>query len=243
MSAVLAQSIPQRKMRWRPYVAAVLLIPVIGFVGFWRTYFGPLVATGTVDTTWMIHVHAIMCVVWFAALVAQVSFAATGRLALHVRLGPWVMGLVAALLAYSLVLGLVRFGERVTAGQLEAASRQVFGPFRETLFIGPVIAAGWIWRRKPEVHKRLMLVIAALVVMPAIGRMVFLGRPVPEWKFLLIWASPLYLAMAHDLIKRRLVHPVYLVGLGIMLAMRLALPLRLTQAWLDFTAWLASWYA
>ena len=79
MSAVMSQAVPGRKMLWRPYVAAVLLMPIIAFVGFWRTYFGPLVTTGTIDTTWMIHVHAMLCVTWFIALIAQVSLAASGR--------------------------------------------------------------------------------------------------------------------------------------------------------------------
>ena len=41
-----------------------------------------------------------------------------------------------------------------------------------------------------------------------------------------MWPLPIYIAMVHDFVTKRLVHPVYVIGLAAMVAMRLVLPLR-----------------
>jgi hypothetical protein len=69
--------------------------------------------------------------------------------------------------------------------------------------------------------------------------MFFLGKPVPMAQLLLVWASPIYLAMLWDWFTRRLVHPVYVIGIAAMVTMRLAIPLRDATAWLTFCEWLA----
>ena len=87
-----------------------------------------------------------------------------------------------------------------------------------------------------------MVAATALLLAPAVGRMVFLGRPVPEPIFLLVWPAPIYIAMAYDYVVKRLVHPVYLLTLFTMLVWRLCLPLRDTEVWLDISTWLAGFY-
>ena len=67
-----------------------------------------------------------------------------------------------------------------------------------------------------------------------------LGLPPPEALFYSVWPLPIYIAMVHDYVTKRLIHPVYLIGLAAMVAMRLVLPWRTGAAWLDFTAWLAT---
>lgn len=106
----------------------------------------------------------------------------------------------------------------------------------------PLLAAGWIYRRRPEIHKRIMLVATNVLLIAAVGRMGFLGRPVPTPLFLLVWPLPMYIAMVYDYATRRLIHPVYVIGFAAMAAMRLVVPLRDGERWLAFTAWLATLY-
>lgn len=61
-------------------------------------------------------------------------------------------------------------------------------------------------------------------------------------EFMLVWPLPLYVAMIHDFTTRRVVHPVYVIGVLAMLLMRVMLPLRETETWLGFTRWLATFY-
>ena len=75
--------------------------------------------------------------------------------------------------------------------------------------------------------------------------MTFLGgRPPPVPQLLLVWLSPIALGMIYDYVKRRIVHPVYLLGIAAVLLLKFGrLPLRNTEVWRDFTHWLAAFYA
>lgn len=147
------------------------------------------------------------------------------------------------MIAMGLAVALERFGHELRVnGDLPTAQRKLFGPVRDILVFAPLLAAGWIYRRRPEVHKRIMLVATNVLLVAAVGRMLFLGRPVPEPLFLLVWPLPIYIAMAHDYLTKRLIHPAYVIGLAAMLAMRLVLPLRGSQTWLALTGWLATLY-
>jgi hypothetical protein len=87
-----------------------------------------------------------------------------------------------------------------------------------------------------------MLVATNILLIPAVGRMIFLGKPVPELEFLIVWPLPIYVAIVHDFITKRIIHPVYVIGLVAMLVMRLCLPLRDTETWIKFSKWLATFY-
>jgi hypothetical protein len=60
------------------YVPATLVATLIALVGFWPTYFGPLLA-GTADGVPIIHVHAAVYSGWLMLVIAQGVLAATGR--------------------------------------------------------------------------------------------------------------------------------------------------------------------
>jgi hypothetical protein len=226
--------LPQRRI----YVPLALLITLIAFTGFWPTYFGKVLA-GTVSAPLIIHVHAAVFVLWLALFIAQAVLAATGQRALHVRLGPWLMGYGVLLIAVALLTSVAIFHQRVAAGNFAEAARRLFAPLRDMLVFAPFLAVGWIYRRKPEIHKRIMVAATTILLIAAVTRLAFLGKPVPMLQFLLVWLAPVYLAMAWDWYTRRMVHPVYVIAVVVMVSMRLMLPLRDSDAWLAFATWLA----
>lgn len=225
----------------RPFALAALLASLLALVGFWPTYFGPMLA-GTNDASLIIHVHAAVFVAWLALFIAQAAFAATGRLALHMRLGPWLFGFGVLVIAMGLITAFNRFGYYLVEGDMVTARNKLFGPLRDMIVFTPFLAAGWIYRRRPEIHKRIMLVATNVLLIAAVSRMGFLGRPVPTPLFLLVWPLPMYIAMVYDYATKRLIHPVYVIGFAAMAAMRLVVPLRDGEPWLAFTAWLATLY-
>jgi hypothetical protein len=224
--------------RRRIFVPLALLITLIAFVGFWPTYFGKVLA-GTVSAPLIIHIHAAVFVLWLALFIAQAVLAATGRRALHVKLGPWLMAYGVLLIAVALLTSVAIFHQRVAAGNFADAARRLFAPLRDMLVFAPFLAAGWIYRRKPEIHKRIMVAATTILLIAAVTRLAFLGKPVPMPQFLLVWLAPIYLAMAWDWYTRRVVHPVYVIAVIVMVSMRLMLPLRESHAWLAFATWLA----
>lgn len=225
----------------RPFALAALLASLLALVGFWPTYFGPMLA-GTNDASLIIHVHAAVFVAWLALFIAQAAFAATGRLALHMRLGPWLFGFGVLVIAMGLITAFNRFGYYLVEGDMVTARNKLFGPLRDMIVFTPLLGAGWIYRRRPEIHKRIMLVATNVLLIAAVSRMGFLGRPVPTPLFLLVWPLPMYIAMVYDYATKRLIHPVYVIGFAAMAAMRLVVPLRDGEPWLAFTAWLGTLY-
>jgi hypothetical protein len=81
-----------------------------------------------------------------------------------------------------------------------------------------------------------MIVATTLLIVPAIGRMRFLGTPVPLSEFMIVWPLPVYVAMVYDFSARRIVHPVHVIGTVAMLAQRRVLPFRNTEVWQAFAA-------
>ena len=219
------------------YFGLTLLVTAIAFVGFWPTYFGPLFA-GTVDKLPVIHVHAAVYVGWLAIFIAQTTFAAARRMDLHVRLGNFAIGYGVLVIVMGVTAAISMFAVRVHAGQLEDAQGRLVAPLADMVFFTPLFAAAIWFRRKPEIHKRLMFVATTMLLIAAVGRMPFLGRP---WPMLLVWSSPLLIGAAYDVVRRRAIPWIYVLGVcAIAARMFGTAPIRESTAWHDWTAWLAT---
>jgi hypothetical protein len=59
---------------------------------------------------------------------------------------------------------------------------------------------------------------------------------------MLVWPLPVYLLIGHDFYRKRLIHPVYLLGVVTMLTMRLILPFGSSRAWQSTAAWITALY-
>jgi hypothetical protein len=117
------------------------------------------------------------------------------------------------------------------------------GPLLDMLVFAPLFAAAIYYRRTPELHKRLMIVATTALLVAAVTRMPFLGRPANQLLLHLIWTAPILLAMAHDFWRHRKVHPVYVLGL-VILVLEGPLgraPARQSQLWMDASSWLVTW--
>lgn len=225
----------------RVFVPLAALAILMAAVGFWPGYFGP-VLVGAKAKTLLVHTHAVIFVGWLAMFATQAALAATGRVAQHMRLGPWLFIFGGVLIVIGILTTLGRFEADVAAGNFALAARRLFGPLRDMVVFTPLLIAGWIYRRRPEVHKRIMLVATNVLLVAAVSRMQFLGTPPPAWIMLLLWPLPTYIAMVHDLVTKRLVHPAYVIGVLAMVAMQVVSPFRRTDTWIEFSTWLAAFY-
>jgi hypothetical protein len=229
-------------IRARPvYVASACLAAVIAAVGFWPSYFGPLLAGG-VDKPAFIHLHATVYVGWLALFIAQTAFAAFRRMDLHIAAGNVGIGYGALVIVVGLGAAFGMFALRVHAGDTADATRRLLAPLADMVFFAPLFIAAVRYRRKPEIHKRLMLVATTLLLVAAVGRMPIGHGPARLLLLLLVWASPILLGMIYDALRFRRAHPVFLLGLAI-IGTRLALGLLVpgTAAWQATGAWLAGW--
>jgi len=198
-----------RGLRRRPfYIGVSLLMGLIAIVGFWPTYFGPLVS-GTISQPLLIHLHATVFSGWLVLFLAQVALAASGRVEWHMRLGRIGIGYGVLVVIVGLLTGISRAAHRVELGL--DGERLLFVAVADMTVFSAFFGAAIAWRGTPRLHKRLMMVAATMVLVAAASRMTFL--PVLQMRQA-VWISPILLAMAYDFRAQRLIHPVYLIGLA-----------------------------
>jgi hypothetical protein len=157
---------------------------------------------------------------------------------LHVKLGNFGIGYGVLVIVMGVTVAISMFAVRVHAGQIEEAQGDLVAPLSDMVFFAPLFGAAVWLRGKPEIHKRLMIVATTVLLVAAVARMTFLGRP---WPFLFVWCAPLLIGAVFDIVRRRAVPWIYLLGVVVIVAR--AFGARLvgeTAAWHDWTAWLAT---
>lgn len=241
--ATTAVALPRTRAPRRLYVGLALLAIAIALVGFWPSYVGPLLK-GVVDKPAIIHVHAAIYVGWLAIFLTQVVLAATGRTALHMKVGRIGIGYGVLVIAAGLLAAFGMFVLRVRAGEVAEAQARLAGPLLDMLVFGPLFGAAVYYRRKAELHKRLMIVATTALLIAAVGRMPFPADS-RTGLVLLIWTLPILVAMAHDYWRERRVHPIYVLGLVVLVIEGPVLRrfLRSNDEWAELTARLAAWVA
>jgi hypothetical protein len=216
-------------------IAAALII----FAGFARTFYLRSMS-GAPPLSALLIVHGVVMTTWFVVFGAQVWLVTAGRTGLHRRLG--LAGLIVAILVVC-----VGVAAAIDAGRRGASPAPGVPPLMFMaipLFDMPVFAllvGVAIWhRRRPDMHKRLMLLATVGMLTPAVGRipLKFIqngGPPVFFGLALLV----VFACIAIDTARSRRLHPAFAWGGALMVAM---LPLRLlvagTAAWTQFARWL-----
>ena len=201
---------------------------LIAVGGFWPTYFGPLV-TGTIAQPLLIHIHATVFTGWLVLFLTQAILAATKQVAWHLRLGKIGIGYGALLVVVGLVTGALRSSRLPLGGQAE---NLLFAATADMVVFSGFFTAAIVYRRQPQVHKRLMMVAANMLLIAAVARMTFIPPPPAGLPlFFAIWFLPLIVAMAYDWSISRRVHTVYFIGIAAFVVRILSVAIHNTEAW------------
>ncbi len=148
------------------------------------------------------------------------------------------------------IIGLVgtiaAVGMHLDAGRLERARALLFIGFTDMLVFAPFLAAAWVYRRKPELHKRLIVVATTVLLIAPVHRMHWFlgGPPAPDVAVLAIWLLPIYVGMIYDGVTRRIVHPVYVLGILAILFMKYwRVHIMRSDAWRSTADWAVALYS
>ena len=197
------------------YVTLAVAMTMMVVAGFWATYVGPLLR-GNADRPWLFHLHGAVFLGWMGLLVVQATLVSIGRTRLHRRVGTAGMAYGALVVALGLAITFVATSTHMASGAWDADSAAAFLllPLGDMALFAGFFGAAVAYRRRPELHKRLILLATVALLFAAVARVV----PVePPSIFLLVWLAPLGVAMLHDWRTRGRVHQVYGIGLVILL--------------------------
>ena len=245
----------RRIERWF-YISAGLFMIVVSVAGF-----GPSIIDGSrrnAPSTPLVTLRGIAAGAWLLLFVIQATLIATGRTAVHRRLGVVgpVLALVLIILGYAVLTGFGRRGYDLSGDVMRATSRTgsprrdpagLLFPLAGLLNFGVLVAAGLWYRHRADIHKRLMLF--ALIPVAGEPMIHLVGHLANHWPtlrgagirisvpitLLLLFASAIY-----DRASRGRIHPVSLWVPVLLFAWQNVLVFVVfpSAVWREFAVWL-----
>lgn len=166
--------------RGRLYGLIGLAIFVIALIGFSRTYYlrtwfdvPPL--------TMRLHLHGLVLTLWLGLFLVQSMLISVGRRSLHRRLGFAGVGLAAAVIMTTYMTAIEAAHLDGSRGGITAADR-LYSTVVILLLFGVFVAVGTLFRKRPDIHKRSMLLATIAIVGPAATRatVLLVGRGIRD---------------------------------------------------------------
>jgi hypothetical protein len=226
------------------YFYMALSCAAVAFLGFAPTYWLPM-AGRTFKASPIIHVHGLVFFSWTLYFCFQTWLAASGKIARHRSIG---------LIGISFATAMTIFGTLATINQMKVAAALglrdegiafAIVPFSGIAFFAVVFTLAITAVRRPESHKRLMLLAGISILDAAVARwfLTFLAPPGPPGPPPVIVTIPpaliayllLVVAMVFDWRATGRPHRVYVAGLAVLVAIKLlSLPVSTTALWHSF---------
>lgn len=222
-------------------IAAAVLLPAIVLAGFARTYYlKGLFHTAPLHST-LVHLHGVLMTAWVALFITQIWLISARRVRTHQQLGVLGATLAAAVVAVGLCTAVAGAAHgRAPKGVPPLVFLVV--PTIDMVVFMILVSVALYYRRRPEIHKRLMVLTAFNFLPPAVARipLAFIqaaGLPA----IFGIADGLLLLAVAYDTWRHRRLHPAMALGaLLIILSLPLRIALGGTAWWLRLATWATS---
>lgn len=205
--ATIGQPLSRVRARDGLYLGMSILLLLIVLVGFAPTFFMRILFDPPPISPY-VHMHGALMTAWFVLFVVQTSLAYGGRVRSHRELGvvTATIGFVAMLTAtvatwdnlVNPVISNVRFLTTI-----------VFGNLGVIVAFTALLTLAVLYRRRPEIHKRLMLFASISFVSPAVGRIA--GWPIAMGADLAVFNNSaivllILCVVTYELLGRRRVH-------------------------------------
>jgi hypothetical protein len=227
----------RRRERWF-YISMSIAAVITVFAGFSRTYYlRPYFNTAPLMP--LLHLHGLVFTSWLALFLVQTTLIAAHRTDIHRRLGI-LGGVIAALM---IVIGpttaVIRASQGATPVPGVSPLSFLVVPLGDMFLFAILVSAGFNYRRRPDVHKRLMMLATISILAAAIARLPFAIMQAGPPAFFGLTDVFVLACISYDLITLKRVHRATALGALLIIASQ---PLRLmlggTHAWLAFAGWL-----
>jgi hypothetical protein len=256
-----AHNPPLNRQRARPFVerwfftSLAIMMIVVSIAGFAPAIVSP--AGRRAPLTLLASVHGVVFLAWLLLFLAQSLLAATGRIGLHRRLGLASVVLLALMISsgFLTTTAMVRRGFDLSGDQhielhphlgrtleLDGYTASVFN-FGALLTFAVLAIAAIYYRRRPEVHKRLMLFANVALMGPPITHFIGHTPPLALTPVAVLIPFTLFLlaGVSRDYLVSKRINPLT-IGLAIVLFVSFPLEGALigpSAAWHQFAAWIS----
>ena len=219
-------------------MSAALLITV--FAGFAPTYYlRPSFTTAPLMP--LLHLHGLVFTAWLVLFVTQTTLVARRRTDIHRRLGI-AGGVIASLMiVVGVTTALIRAKQGATPLPALSPLSFLVIPLADMFVFAILVGAGFYFRRRPDVHKRLMMLATISIMAAAIARLPFAIMQAGPPAFFGLTDVFVVACILYDLITLKRVHrATALASLFLVASQPLRLMLGGTNAWLAFAGWLTN---
>ncbi|MCC7009573.1 MAG: hypothetical protein IT184_12225 [Acidobacteria bacterium] len=239
-TASLARASRSSERRFFVGMTVAMLVAIL--VGFARSFFlRPLFPAWPSPSEPVFYVHGALFSIWCVLLVVQPSLVATGRTALHRRVGVWGVALAAAMVLVGVYVALVAAARPTGFTGVPVPPLQFLAiPMMDMVLFAAYVALAVVKRRDLQAHKRWMLLASMNLLTAGFARWPVLATMpvlVPFAVTMSFWVS----LIAWDVRSRGRIHPATLWG-GLVLL--LSVPARLlisgTAPWIAFAGWMVA---
>ena len=228
-------AIPRGRRRF--YTGLAIAIAITVFAGFAPTYYlRPYYQSAPLPR--LLHLHGVVFTGWVLLFLIQSTLVAAGRVALHRRLGVAGAMLAALVVVVGTTTAIAKAAEGTAPLGVPPLAFLAVPFFDMVVFAGLVVTGLW-YRRRSDIHKRLMALATIALLAAPIARLPFGARLVGLPGVFALADLFIVACIVYDRVSLGRVHPATIRGgLAIVLSQPLRLALSGTGLWLGFAAWL-----
>jgi hypothetical protein len=220
------------------YSGMAIVLCVCVFIGFSPTYFQAGMLRAPLPSP-ILHVHGAVFTLWMLLFAVQAALISARRVNWHRSLGTIAFCLPPIMIVLGVIAAIDALHRGVKIGPLDPSVSAAIPLIGIVSFV-IVIYASWRARRRPDAHKRLILIATMGLVAAAFGRFPWarIGLP-PAAGAVTGLGILLLILILYELISIRRIHRSTMWAAPLVFAsVALAVPIGMTHAWHAFAAWL-----
>jgi hypothetical protein len=220
------------------YSGMSILLCVCVFIGFSPTYFQAGMMRAPLPSP-ILHIHGAVFTLWMLLFVVQAALISARRVKWHRSLGTVAFCLPPIMIGLGVIAAIDALHRGVRIGPLDPSVSAAI-PLVGIVGFTVVIYASWRARRRPDAHKRLILIATSGLVAAAFGRFPWdrIGLP-PAAGAVTGLGVLLLLLIIYELITIHRIHRSTMWAAPVVFAtVALAVPIGMTPAWHAFAAML-----
>lgn len=235
--------LPMKRSRY--FLTAAYLSLAVVIIGFWKTFIVPSFK-GTFVAPPVIYIHGALLFAWTLFLVLQSILIRRKNLKLHRKIGWAGPVLMMGVAVSTIVAGVYVLHRDIAAGGDHIAMSSFLGTVTTSIIFVALVTVGIMYRRRPEVHKRLMLLAMISIIWAAFGRFRHYFPPFEQAMLVfqvIVPLSMIVIAMLWEKFTKGRIHPVYfIVGVPLIAETITETLLFDTPVWQSVSRWIAGFF-